>query len=181
MFISTSDVHNYSTRQADLLYVQYASTKRTQRTIKHFGTKLWNSLYNAIDIDCAISTFKHRMKIFLLSRCLPILYLNFISSLFYYHLPYFCLCTIFLKCVFICMVFFCFFVFFSVFKIAFTPFAFCILFPVHHIYKFATQMNLGHISLHFMPPLSKLLYHCACLLMSFMLCHDLAWLIPLSV
>ena len=26
MFIKTSDVHNYSTRQADMLYVQYAST-----------------------------------------------------------------------------------------------------------------------------------------------------------
>ena len=33
MFISTTDVHNYSTRQADLLYVQYVSTKRTQSTI----------------------------------------------------------------------------------------------------------------------------------------------------
>ena len=36
MFISTSDVHDYYTRQANLLYVQYASTKRSQRTIKHF-------------------------------------------------------------------------------------------------------------------------------------------------
>ena len=27
MFIETSDVHSYSTRQADLLYVQYAATK----------------------------------------------------------------------------------------------------------------------------------------------------------
>ena len=45
-----------------------------------------------------------------------------------------------------------FFVFvFSVFKIVFTPIARCTLFPVHHIYKFATHMNLGHISLHFMP------------------------------
>ena len=56
MFISMSDVHDYYTRQANLLYVQYASTKRSQRTIKHFGTKLWNSLCNVIDIDCAIST-----------------------------------------------------------------------------------------------------------------------------
>ena len=82
MFISTSDVHNYSTRQADLLYVQHASTKRTQRTMKHFGTKLWTSLCNAIYIDCAISTFKHRMKIIFLSWFFPILYLNFIIRLF---------------------------------------------------------------------------------------------------
>ena len=37
MFIKTSDVHNYSTKQADLMYVQYAATKRTQRTLKHYG------------------------------------------------------------------------------------------------------------------------------------------------
>ena len=65
MFIKTSDVHNYSTRQADMLYVQYASTKTTQRTIKHHGTKLWNSLYNFISTDCAISTQK--LKAFLLT------------------------------------------------------------------------------------------------------------------
>ena len=37
MFIRTSDVHNYSKRQADLLYVQFAAIKRTQRTLKHYG------------------------------------------------------------------------------------------------------------------------------------------------
>ena len=58
MFIQTSDMHNYSTRQADLLYIPFASTKRTQRTIKHFGAKLWNFLCNVLDIDSAFSTFK---------------------------------------------------------------------------------------------------------------------------
>ena len=64
MFNSKSAVYNYSTRQADLLYVQYASTKRTQMAFKHFGTKLWNNLYNVINIDCTINTFKHRMEFF---------------------------------------------------------------------------------------------------------------------
>ena len=64
MFIQTSDVYNYSTRYADLLCIQFASTKRTQRTIKHFGAKLWNSLCNVLDIDCAISIFKQRLKSF---------------------------------------------------------------------------------------------------------------------
>ena len=43
MFIQASDVHSYPTRQADLLYVQFAATKRTQRTVRHFVTKLWNT------------------------------------------------------------------------------------------------------------------------------------------
>ena len=33
MFIKTSNVRNSSTIQADMLYVQYACTKRTQKTI----------------------------------------------------------------------------------------------------------------------------------------------------
>ena len=67
MFIKTSDVYKYSTRQADLLYVQFAATKRTQRTLKHYGIKLWNSLYHVVHPDSAISTFNCNLKYFLLS------------------------------------------------------------------------------------------------------------------
>ena len=70
MFIQTSDVYNYPTRQADLLYVQFAATTRTQRTIRHFGTKLWTTLCNVIQVDCAISTFKQNLKIILSSSFL---------------------------------------------------------------------------------------------------------------
>ena len=82
-FISTSDVHDYSTRQANV-YAQYASTKRLQRTIKHFGTKLWNSLCNVIDKDCVISTYKQRLKDFRLSS-LRILYHIVYPYYFFYH------------------------------------------------------------------------------------------------
>ena len=37
MFIQKSDVQNYPTRQADLLYVQFPAMKRTQGTIAHDG------------------------------------------------------------------------------------------------------------------------------------------------
>ena len=67
MFIKTSDVHNYSTGQVDMLYVQYASTKTTQISMKHHGTKLWNSLCNFIPTECAISTYKQKLKAFLLA------------------------------------------------------------------------------------------------------------------
>ena len=67
MIIYTSDVHDYYTRQNDLLYIQYASTKRSQRTIKYYGTKLWNIISGIIQPDCAISTLKQKLKIFLMS------------------------------------------------------------------------------------------------------------------
>ena len=82
MFIQTSDVHSYPTRQADLLYVQFAATNKTQRTIRHFGTKLWNTLCNVIQVDCAISTFKQKLSIILLSSfcCLFSVSLIFFST-----------------------------------------------------------------------------------------------------
>ena len=52
-FISTSDVHTCSTRQADLIYVQYASTKITQKDHKAFWNKIVEYFCNVIDIDCA--------------------------------------------------------------------------------------------------------------------------------
>ena len=67
MFICTWDVHDYYTRQADLLYIQYAPTKRSQRTIKYYGKKLWNIISGIIQPDCATSTFKQKLKIFFLS------------------------------------------------------------------------------------------------------------------
>ena len=81
MFIKTSDVHNYSTRHADLLYVQFAATKRTQRTLKHYGIKLWNSLYHVVHPDYAISTFKCNLKSFPLSWYFYIIIM--IMSVFY--------------------------------------------------------------------------------------------------
>ena len=94
MFIYTSDIHDYYTRQADLLYIQFAPTKRSQRTIKYYGTKLWNIISGIIQPDCAISTFKQKLKIFLLSWLFRFLFLisNYVSFhfiLFYFFFQHF--------------------------------------------------------------------------------------------
>ena len=92
MLRSTSEVHDNSARQTDLLYVQYAST--IKRTIEYFGTKLWKSL--CIVIDVAIITFKQRLKYFLWSWFLSILdvivilkvciiYIIFLNLPYYHH------------------------------------------------------------------------------------------------
>ena len=79
IFMQTSDPQNYTTGQADLLYIQFAATKRTQITIPHYGAKLWNTLCNVIQVDCAISTFQQKLKIFLLPWVLFLIccYLSF--------------------------------------------------------------------------------------------------------
>ena len=80
MFIQTSAVHNYSTRQAGSLYVQYAPTKRTQRNLRHYGTKLWNSLHDVACSGCAISTFKQKFE----SISFVIIFCSFDCSFFFF-------------------------------------------------------------------------------------------------
>ena len=87
MFIKTSAVHNYSTRQAGWLYVKYAPTKRTQRNLRHYGTKLWNSLHNVVCSDCAISTFKQNLKVYLLSWYFVPFLVPFFTFCLNCHLP----------------------------------------------------------------------------------------------
>ena len=181
LLISTSDVHDYSTWQANLIDVQYASTKRSQRTIKHSGTKLCNSLCNVIDIDCEISTYKQRLKDFLLPWSLPIL-----CPIVY---PYFVFIFIFIIIIFINLFYY---LHKSVFICILCSFLNCIhsylhpapCFPAHHIYmNHIVYMNLGHISIFFCPLCQS--YDTIALV--FQRCHlwyfhdDLAWLMLLSV
>ena len=54
-------------------FVQYPSTKRTQRTIKHHRRKLWNNLCNSIPTNFAFSSLKQKLKTFLMVWHLPLL------------------------------------------------------------------------------------------------------------
>ena len=83
MFIKTSAVHNYSTRQAGSLCVQYAPTKRTQRNLRHYGTKLWNSLHNVVSSDCAIGIFKQNLKVNLLSQYFVPLFVHIVFNILF--------------------------------------------------------------------------------------------------
>ena len=131
MFIYTSDVHDYYTRQVHLLCIQYAPTKRSQRTIKYCGTKLWNIISGIIQPDCAISTFKQKLKTFLLSW-LGSFFLNFKLCVFSFHfiLFYFFLST------------------FSWLLTKWYPPALCTC-SCSPCFNVAVLMNLGHISHYF--------------------------------
>ena len=126
-----SDVHDYYTRQADLLYIQYAPTKRSQRTIKYYGTKLWNIISGVIQPDCAISTFKQKLKIFLLPWLGSSSFL--ISNYVSFHFIFFFLST------------------FSWLLIRWYPHALCTCSCSPCFNELAVLMNLGHISHHFRP------------------------------
>ena len=67
MFEYLSDVHDYI-RISKSLRVPFCKTNRSQHTIKYYGPKIWNIILREIDIDCAIGTFKHRLRILLLTK-----------------------------------------------------------------------------------------------------------------
>ena len=68
MFVRTSDMHAYSTRQYDSFHIEYVPTLRSQRTVKITGSKLWNIVSRKINIHCKIGTYKvHLKKIILLN------------------------------------------------------------------------------------------------------------------
>ena len=64
IFIPTSTVHSYDTRQSNSLYVQYPATNRSKSTIRHYGTKLLNEIQRTINTSCSIGTFKTQLKSF---------------------------------------------------------------------------------------------------------------------
>ena len=67
MFERTSNVHDHATRQQDLFYLHFVPTHRSQNSIKIKGTKLWNMLTKKIDTNCALSTFKSKLKTMIIS------------------------------------------------------------------------------------------------------------------
>ena len=129
MFIYTSDVHDYYARQADLLYIQYAPTRRSQRTIKYYGTILCNIISGIIQPDCAISTFKQKLKIFLLF----IFFFNFKLCVFSFYFIIFFLST------------------FSWLLTKWYSPALCTCSCSRCFNEFAVLMNLGHIIHYFCP------------------------------
>ena len=58
----------YFTRQSDYLHVPIIKTTTSQKTLLHTGVTIWNYLLNKININCTITTFKHRLKKYLLNN-----------------------------------------------------------------------------------------------------------------
>ena len=66
-FTQVCDIHSHDTRNAKSLRSAFCETNRSQRTMKFYGPKIWNIITNEIDVDCAIGTFKSRLRSLLLS------------------------------------------------------------------------------------------------------------------
>ena len=63
MFELNSRVHNYGTRQANHYHLPLCPTNLIKMPLTFQGPQIWNKPVSNIDVDCAVSTFKSRLKI----------------------------------------------------------------------------------------------------------------------
>ena len=70
MFVINS-THTYFTRQSDYLHVPIIKTTTLQKTILYTGVTVWNYTLNKINSNCIITTFKQRLKKYLLNNDIP--------------------------------------------------------------------------------------------------------------
>ena len=62
IFIKNNEIHQYPTRQTNLLHIPRIRTALTQSTFIYTGPKLWNSLSSDIRETISLSTFKYKLK-----------------------------------------------------------------------------------------------------------------------
>ena len=67
-FKRNSDVHQYCTRQSDLLHIPKFRTELRKRSFRSKAVSIWNDTYNTLkSVEIVVSTFKDHMKKYLLS------------------------------------------------------------------------------------------------------------------
>ena len=72
MFVKNSATHTNFTRQSDYLHVPIIKTTTLQKTILYTGVTILKYLLNKITMNCTITTFKHRLKKYLLNNDIPL-------------------------------------------------------------------------------------------------------------
>lgn len=68
MITKASDVQERITRQSSIYYVPFTRKEYVRKSFRYRATKLWNKLYDIIEMNCSIITFKHHLKKYLLNN-----------------------------------------------------------------------------------------------------------------
>ena len=73
MFIQNNTIHSHNTRQANNIYVSDFKNGSSQQTIKFTRTKLWNFMYYKLKTNINLSSYKHRLKEYIVANGFPII------------------------------------------------------------------------------------------------------------
>ena len=67
-FTYNSNIHSYPTRQSSDIHLRNPKTILAQRTIRHHGPDIWNSLPDNLKLCLSLYSFKALTKKYLLSQ-----------------------------------------------------------------------------------------------------------------
>ena len=62
IFQKNSDVHDYNTRQSEMLHLPKPNTEYGKRSFRYRGALIWNDILEKLDVNIKIGTFKKNLK-----------------------------------------------------------------------------------------------------------------------
>lgn len=68
MFTTNINIHQHLTRQSHKLHIPVARTNLMKRTFRHRGVFIWNSMMEKINAECSFTSYKKRLKSYLLNK-----------------------------------------------------------------------------------------------------------------
>ena len=74
LYVSNTDVHEYSTRQKHLLYINKSNINVYTKSFGITSVRVWNALQSKIDVNVPISKFKKSFKNYLQGNALVLKY-----------------------------------------------------------------------------------------------------------
>ena len=66
IFQKNSEIHGHNTRQREMLHLPQPSTEYGRRSFRYRGVLIWNDIYEKLDVNIKIGTFKKNLKTHLL-------------------------------------------------------------------------------------------------------------------
>jgi hypothetical protein len=67
MFISNSNVHNYSTRQCDDFHVLYHRLVLASNSLRVYGVNVWNNIQKDLRNTTSLMLFRTKYKLYLIN------------------------------------------------------------------------------------------------------------------
>ena len=61
-FTLNNTIHNYDTKQANLLHVFGADTSQGERTLRVVATSIYNYFHGILELTCKYNTYKYHLK-----------------------------------------------------------------------------------------------------------------------
>ena len=73
-FTTSSDVHNYTTRQKHLLHVNESNINIYSKSFGNTSALIWNTMQSQFEVNVSISKFKISFKMYLQEHSLQLKY-----------------------------------------------------------------------------------------------------------